>query len=89
MVRNLTAERYAGEDDKGDSLGQDCNGTATECVERVNHGTDFIKDSIAGNGGTQQLNNGSLDSEKIKLTSLGTDLIRAVTPTSLGPFTVR
>jgi hypothetical protein len=82
---NMAAEECTSENGIGDSLGQDCNGIANE---RVDHGTGSIKGSIAS-GVTQQLNNGSLDSENRKLTSLGTDLMRAVTPTSPGPFTVR
>ena len=86
---NMAAEGCTSENGIGDSLRQDCNGIANEGVERVDRGTHCFKGSIGTSGVTQQLNNGSLDSENKKLTSLGTDLMRAVTPTSPGPFTVR
>jgi hypothetical protein len=87
-VHNLTAERCTSENGSVDFLGQESNGTTTEGVERVEHGSCPVKGNIATSGVTQQLNNGSLDSESKKLTSLGSDLIRAVTPTSPG-YSVR
>lgn len=67
----------------GNGLGG-CNGTANDGVKREDYGTGSIKCGVA-----QELSNGSLESENKKLTSLGSDLLRAVTPTSPGPFTVR
>ncbi|XP_024373621.1 uncharacterized protein [Physcomitrium patens] len=82
IVCNTTAEKCTGDDDI-------CNGTAIEGVEVVDHGNGFIKDTMAMNVATQLLNNGSLDHESKKMSGLGTDIIRAVTPTSPEPYTVR
>lgn len=83
---NIIAEGCTSENGVDDSLGQDCNGTANDGVKREGLGTGSIK----GSGVSQELSNGSLESENKKLISLSTDLLRAVTtPTSPGPFTVR
>ncbi|KAG0630025.1 hypothetical protein M758_1G148600 [Ceratodon purpureus] len=87
-VHNLAAERCKIENGTVDYSGQESNDTATENVERVEHGVCPIKGDVAISGVTQQLNNGSLDSESKKLSSLGSDLIRAATPTSPG-YSVR
>jgi len=86
---NVTAEGCTSENGTGDSFGQDCIGTANDAVKREDHGTGSVKGNCATSGATQELSNGSLESENKKLTSLSTDLLRAVTPTSPGPFTVR
>ncbi|KAG0578678.1 hypothetical protein KC19_4G041700 [Ceratodon purpureus] len=85
---NTAAEGCTSGNGIGDSFGQDRKETAGEDLEKVDNVTGSIRGSIAS-GVTPQFNNGSLDSENKKLTGLGTDLLRAVTPTSPGPFTVR
>lgn len=67
-----------------------CNGTATEGSERVGHGTISSKGSSGSNSGLSQQHNVSVvGSEGNKLTSLGTDVMRGVTPTSPGSYSVR
>ena len=87
-VHNPAVERCTRENGTADISGQESNGTATEGVERVEHGICPVNGNVAISDVTEQLNNGSLDSETKKLTSLGIDLIRAVTPTSPG-YSVR
>lgn len=83
-IHSLAAERCTSGNGTVAFLGHESNGTSTEGVERVEHGSCPVKGNIAISGITQQLSNGSLDSESKKLTSLGSDLLRAVTPTSPG-----
>lgn len=89
MVRNIQAGKCTDAHGAVDLIEQRCNGNAMEDVERVELGTSPIKGNIVISGVTEQLSNGSLDGEVKKLTSLGSDLMMAVTPTSPGAYTVR
>lgn len=83
------ADRVPSENGVGACLAENGNGTACEGSERVVHGIVSSKSSSGSNSGLSQQHNVSIGSEGNKLTSLGSDLMRAVTPTSPGPYTVR
>lgn len=87
----VVAGRALTDNGVGGCSGDDaCNGTATEGSERVGYGTVSSKGSSGSNSGLSQQHNVSVvGSEGNKLTSLGTDVMRGVTPTSPGSYSVR
>lgn len=66
---------------------EDCNGSASESSERVGLGAIPIDGS--NNSNLSHQHNVSLGSEGNKLTNLGTDILRTVSPTSPGSYPVR
>nr|XP_024370707.1 serine/threonine-protein phosphatase 4 regulatory subunit 3-like isoform X2 [Physcomitrium patens] len=67
---------------------EDCNGSTSESSERVGVGAIPIK-GVSDSSSSVLQQSASLGSEGNKVSNLGTDIMRAVTPTSPGPYTVR
>nr|XP_024382924.1 serine/threonine-protein phosphatase 4 regulatory subunit 3-like isoform X3 [Physcomitrium patens] len=68
---------------------EDINRSTSESSERIGLGAIPTKGVNDSNSSISQLQNTSLGSEGNRMTNLGTDIMRTVTPTSPGPYTVR